>query len=278
MRNVSVSEITDKVRALCISAACDLEPDVVEAIKAAKAREVSPLGQEILGQIITNFEIAGKEGVPMCQDTGISVFFVEIGRDVSLDGSLEEAINEGVRRGYKDGYLRKSVCHPLTRKNTGDNTPAIIHTKIVEGDRVKIKIAPKGAGSENMSRLKMLKPSEGIEGIKGFVGESIREAGGNPCPPIVVGVGIGGSFEVSAILSKKALLRPVGLKNPDAEVAAIEDSLLDMINGLGIGPMGFGGVVTALAVHVETYPCHIASLPVAVNIKCHADRHKELSI
>ncbi len=278
MRNVSVSEITDKVRALCISAACDLEPDVVDAIKAAKAREVSPLGQEILGQIITNFEIAGKEGVPMCQDTGISVFFVEVGRDVVLDGSLEEAINEGVRRGYKDGYLRKSVCHPLTRKNTGDNTPAIIHTKIVEGDKVKIKIAPKGAGSENMSRLKMLKPSEGIEGIKGFVVESIREAGGNPCPPIVVGVGIGGSFEVSAILSKKALLRPVGQKNPDAEVARLEDSLLDLINGLGIGPMGFGGVVTALAVHVETHPCHIASLPVAVNIQCHADRHKELSI
>lgn len=278
MRNVSVSEITDKVRALCISAACDLEPDVVDAIKAAKAREVSPLGQEILGQIITNFEIAGKEGVPMCQDTGISVFFVEIGRDVVLDGSLEEAINEGVRRGYKDGYLRKSVCHPLTRKNTGDNTPAIIHTKIVEGDKVKIKIAPKGAGSENMSRLKMLKPSEGIEGIKGFVVESIREAGGNPCPPIVVGVGIGGSFEVSAILSKKALLRPVGMKNPDAEVASLEDALLDLINGLGIGPMGFGGVVTALAVHVETHPCHIASLPVAVNIQCHADRHKELSI
>lgn len=261
-----------------MSAACDLEPDVAAAIRTAREKEASPLGKEVLGQIINNFEIAGKESLPMCQDTGISVFFVEVGREVSFDGSLEEAINEGVRQGYKDGYLRKSVCHPLKRINTGDNTPAIIHISIIEGDKVKIKIAPKGAGSENMSRLKMLKPAEGIEGVKNFVVETIREAGGNPCPPIVVGVGIGGSFEKSAILSKKALLRPVGSVNPDNDLAALEGELLKMINDLGIGPMGFGGTTTALAVHVETYPCHIASLPVAVNIQCHADRHKEVSI
>ncbi len=278
MRPISTKEIVDKVKALCISAACDLEPDAVAAIKSAEAREESPLGKEVLGQIIENFGIAASEGLPMCQDTGIAVFFVELGRNAALDGSLEEAINEGVRQGYKDGFLRKSVCHPLKRTNTGDNTPAIIHTTITEGDRLKIKLAPKGAGSENMSRLKMLKPAEGVEGVKKFVVESIREAGGNPCPPIVVGVGIGGDFEKSAILSKKALLRKVGSPNGDSDVAKLEGELLTEINRLGIGPMGFGGTVTALAVHVETHPCHIASLPVAVNIQCHADRHKEATI
>ncbi|MBI1910405.1 MAG: fumarate hydratase [Deltaproteobacteria bacterium] len=278
MRQVATTKITKAVRDLCLSAAYDLEPDVASAIRAARDREESPLGKEVLEQIINNFEIAGKESLPMCQDTGISVFFVEVGREVMLDGSLEEAINEGVRQGYKEGYLRKSVCHPLKRLNTGDNTPAIIHTTFIEGDKIKIKIAPKGAGSENMSKLKMLKPAEGIEGIKKFVVESIKEAGGNPCPPIVVGVGIGGSFEKSAILSKKALLRPVGSKNEDNDVAALEAELLDKVNALGIGPMGFGGTVTALGVHVEIYPCHIASLPVAINIQCHADRHKEITI
>lgn len=278
MRKIPVSEIIRQVRALCISAACDLEPDVASALRSSRATEASPLGQEVLDQIIENFEIAQREGVPMCQDTGISVFFVEVGREVELDGPLEDAINEGVRQGYKDGYLRKSVCHPLKRLNTGDNTPAIVHISIVEGDKLKIKIAPKGAGSENMSRLKMLKPAEGIEGIKNFVVESIKEAGGNPCPPIVVGVGIGGSFEKSAILSKKALLRPVGTNNPDADVAALEKDLLTLVNNLGIGPMGFGGTTTALGVHVEIHPCHIASLPVAINIQCHADRHKEVLI
>lgn len=278
MRQVSIKDIADKVRDLCISAACDLEPDVATALRAAREKEESPLGKEVLGQIIENFEIAGAEGLPMCQDTGISVFFVEMGREVALDGPLSEAINEGVRRGYKDGYLRKSVCHPLKRINTGDNTPAIIHTSIVEGDRVRIKIAPKGAGSENMSRLKMLKPAEGVEGIKAFVVETVREAGGNPCPPIVLGVGIGGSFEKCAILAKKALLRPVGTKNPDPDLDRLETDLLDMINDLGIGPMGFGGRTTALAVHIEAHPCHIASLPVAVNIQCHAGRHKEAVI
>lgn len=278
MKQVSVKDITKKVRDLCISAACNLEPDVADAIKTAFKKEESDLGREVLGQIIENFEIADTENLPMCQDTGISVFFVEIGREVELDGSIVEAINEGVRQGYKDGFLRKSVCHPLKRLNTGDNTPAIIHTSIVEGGKVKIKIAPKGAGSENMSRLKMLKPAEGIEGIKGFVVETIKEAGGNPCPPIVVGVGIGGSFEMCAILAKKALLRAIGTPNPDADLNRLEGELLDQINNLGIGPMGFGGRTTALAVHVETHPCHIASLPVAVNIQCHAGRHKEVVI
>ncbi|MDO8427145.1 MAG: fumarate hydratase [Deltaproteobacteria bacterium] len=278
MRRVSAKEITKAVRGLCISAACDLEPDVASAIRAAKAKEESPLGAEVLGQIIENFEIAGKEGLPMCQDTGISVFFIEVGRTVELDSSLEEAVNEGVRQGYKDGYLRKSVCHPLKRTNTGDNTPAIIHTEIAEGDKIKIKIAPKGAGSENMSRLKMLKPAEGVQGIKDFVVETVSMAGGNPCPPIVVGVGVGGSFEKSAILAKKALLRPVGTPNPDKDLNTLEVEMLDKINRLGIGPMGFGGTTTALAVHIEAFPCHIASLPVAVNIQCHADRHKEVVI
>lgn len=278
MRKIKASEITDKVRDLCISAAYDLEEDVASALKAACGMEASPLGKEVLGQIVENFEIARRESLPMCQDTGIAVFFVEVGREVELDGPLEDAINEGVRRGYRDGYLRKSVCHPLKRVNTGDNTPAIIHTSIVEGDRLRIKIAPKGAGSENMSRLKMLKPADGVPGIKKFVVESISEAGGNPCPPIVVGVGIGGCFEKCAMLAKKALLRPVGSANPDADLDALEKELLDMVNNLGIGPMGFGGTTTALAVHIETYPCHIASLPVAVNVQCHADRHKETVI
>ncbi|MBI5453834.1 MAG: fumarate hydratase [Deltaproteobacteria bacterium] len=278
MRKVSAEEITKTVRALCISAACDLEPDVVAAVKAAAGREESPLGKEVLEQIINNFEIAERERLPMCQDTGIAVFFIEVGREVQLGSSLEDAVNEGVRQGYKDGYLRKSVCHPLKRTNTGDNTPAIIHTTIVEGDNVKIKIAPKGAGSENMSRLKMLKPAEGVEGIKSFVIETVSVGGGNPCPPIVVGVGVGGSFDKSALLAKKALLRPVGTPNPDNDLNTLEKELLDSINALGIGPMGFGGTTTALAVHIEIYPCHIASLPVAVNIQCHADRHKEAVI
>jgi len=261
-----------------MAAACDLEPDVAASLEAARAAEESPLGREVIGQIITNYGIAATEARPMCQDTGITVLFVEVGRDVEISGPLDEAINEGVRRGYEEGYLRKSVCDPLTRANTGDNTPAIIHTSVVEGDRLRIKIAPKGAGSENMSRLKMLKPSEGVEGIRDFVVETVREAGGNPCPPIVLGVGIGGDFEMSAILAKKALLRPVGTPNGREDVAAIERDLLERVNALGIGPMGFGGTVTALAVHAEVHPCHIASLPVAVNIQCHADRHKEAVI
>ena len=278
MKKISSSEITKTVRELCISAAYNLEDDVAGAVRAAEKAERSPLGKEVLGQIIKNFEIAKNESMPMCQDTGIAVLFIELGREVELESSLEDAVNEGVRQGYRDGYLRKSVCHPLTRLNTGDNTPAIIHTTITEGDQIKIKIGPKGAGSENMSRLKMLKPAEGVEGIKKFVIETVSEGGGNPCPPIVVGVGIGGSFDKSALLAKKSLLRPLGTPNNDKALSALETELLKSINDLGIGPMGFGGTVTALAVHIEAYPCHIASLPVAVNIQCHADRHKEAVI
>lgn len=279
MRTIKSTDIVAAVKELCMTAATSLSTDVIKAIRSAEEREQSPLGKDILGQIITNFEIAETEGRPMCQDTGISIFFIDMGADLSIEGAvLDDAINEGVRQGYEEGYLRKSVCHPFTRKNTGDNTPAIIHTTIVPGDKLKIRFAPKGAGSENMSALKMLKPTEGIEGVKDFVVDTIRTAGGNPCPPIVVGVGIGGNFEVSAILSKKALLRPLGTPNEVKELAELESELLTDINKLGIGPMGFGGITTAIAVHVEMTYCHIASLPVAVNIQCHADRHKETEI
>lgn len=278
MRNISKEEIKEKVKELCILSAYRLPRDVETALRGALKDEKSALGKEVLEHIVKNFEIAASENVPMCQDTGITVVFVEMGRDVSLDGSLEDAINEGVREGYREGYLRKSVCNPITRKNTEDNTPAVIHVRITEGDRVKIAVAPKGAGSENMSRLRMLKPSDGIPGVKDFVVETVKEAGGNPCPPVVVGVGIGGNFEEAALLAKKALFRPLGKENPEEEVASVERELLERINRLGIGPMGFGGVTTALAVHIETLPCHIASLPVAVNIQCHADRHMEAVI
>jgi len=278
MRHISTSEITSKVKELCIRAACELGSDVVLALEGFRGKEESPLGKEVLDQIIENAQIALKEDAPMCQDTGIAVFFVEIGRNATIDGSLEDAINEGVRQGYAEGYLRKSVCHPLTRKNTEDNTPAIIHTNIVDGDKVKITIAPKGAGSENMSRLAMLKPSQGLPAIKDFVINTVKDAGGNPCPPIIVGIGIGGNFEKSAILAKEALLRNVGTPNSERELDVLEKELLEKINNLGIGPMGFGGRTTALAVHIKTAPCHIASLPVAVNIQCHAARHKEAII
>ena len=278
MRKISTLDITSKVKELCIKAGCELGSDVVLALEGFRGKEESPLGKEVLDQILENAQIALREDAPMCQDTGIAVFFVEMGRDAIIDGGLEDAINEGVRQGYKEGYLRKSVCHPLTRKNTGDNTPAIIHTRIVEGDRLKITIAPKGAGSENMSRLAMLKPSQGLQGIKDFVINTVKEAGGNPCPPIILGVGIGGNFEKSAFLAKEALLRNIGTPNPDRELDVLEKELLEKINNLGIGPMGFGGRTTALAVHIKTAPCHIASLPVAVNIQCHAARHKEVLV
>jgi len=278
MRDISAETITKLVRETCIKAACNLGDDAKKAILKARDEEESPTGKEVLTQIADNFEIAENETVPMCQDTGITIVFVELGREVRLGGSLEDAINEGVRQGYKDGYLRKSVCDPLTRVNTKDNTPAIIHTRIVEGDKLRMIIAPKGGGSENMSTLKMFKPSDGLSAIKDFVVNTVKIAGGNPCPPTVIGVGIGGSFEKSAIIAKQAVIRPLGQKNPDADIAAIEDELLERINALGIGPMGLGGSTTAFAVHVETHPCHIASLPVAVNVQCHADRHKEIII
>ncbi|MBE9528082.1 MAG: fumarate hydratase [Proteobacteria bacterium] len=274
MRKVSTSDITAKVSELCIEAACNLGTDVIDAIKSAEEREESVLGKDVLGQLVYNFELANKEHRPMCQDTGITIVYAEVGREVEFDGSLDEAIHEGVRQGYDKGYLRKSVCDPLSRVNTTDNTPAIIHTTIVEGDKLNLTIATKGAGSENMSGLAMLKPSQGVEGVKDFIIQVVKDAGGNPCPPVVVGVGIGGSFEKCAMLSKKAIMRTVGEANADPEIAALETELLLSINNLGIGPMGFGGMITALAVHIEKHPCHIASLPVAVNMQCHADRHK----
>lgn len=279
MRTIKAGDITPKVKELCMSANFELGEDMLDAFKKGLETEESLAGKAVIEQLIENARIAKEEKVPMCQDTGFAVFFVEMGRDLHVDGDIYEAINEGVRQGYEEGFLRKSiVSHPLTRVNTKDNTPAIIYIDLVPGDQLKIVFAPKGGGSENMSSLKMLKPSDGIEGVKKFVVESVEKAGPNPCPPIIVGVGIGGTFEKSAWLAKKALLRHVGEKSAKPEDAALEEELESLIGDLGIGPMGFGGRVTAFAVQVETHPCHIASLPVAVNIQCHAARHKEVVI
>jgi fumarate hydratase subunit alpha len=279
MRDIEASHITEKVKELCVEANYDLPEDVYVALKKAKVKEKSALGISILEQIIKNADIARKEKIPMCQDTGLAVVFVELGEDAHISGgSLKEAIIEGVKQGYKEGYLRKSMCHPITRKNTGDNTPPIIHIDLVPGEKLRIIVVPKGGGSENMSRVTMLTPSDGIEGIKKFVMDRVRESGGNPCPPTIVGVGIGGTFEYAALLAKKALLRLVGEPNPDPELAELENQIFNAINKMGIGPMGLGGVITALAVHIEMAPCHIASLPVAVNLGCHANRHKEITI
>jgi fumarate hydratase subunit alpha len=276
MREVSAAEIAQTVKGLFIDANINLGEDVLAAFRQALATEESPTGKEILNELIENARIAKEEGVAICQDTGLAVVFVELGQDCHVaGGDLVEAINQGVRQGYQEGYLRKSACHCFTRKNTGDNTPAIIHLEIVPGDRIRIIAAPKGGGSENMSRVMMLTPSVGLEGIKDYIVQRVKEAGANPCPPIIVGVGIGGTFEQAALIAKKALLRPLGSTNPDAEAAAIEEDLLKRINSLGIGPQGYGGRTTALAAHVNMMPCHIASLPVAVNIQCHAHRHKE---
>jgi fumarate hydratase subunit alpha len=277
MKVVSYGAIVEKVRDACMEANFKLADDVRVAVEKARGAEESPVGREILDQMIENAAIAEREQIAICQDTGFAVFFVELGDRVSIEGGLlVDAINEGVRQGYRDGYLRKSICHPLTRKNTGDNTPAIVHLELVPGDALKILLAPKGAGSENMSRVAMLKPSDGLEGIKTLVIDRVREAGANPCPPVIVGVGIGGTMEKAALIAKKAMLRPIGSLNPDPELAALEAELLGKINDLGIGPQGLGGRTTALAVHIEVFPCHIASLPVAVNINCHASRHKEI--
>lgn len=250
--------------------------DVLHSLKKSLEHEVSPGGKEILKLLIENAKIAREENIPMCQDTGFTVVFVEIGQDVHIvGGDINKAINEGVRRGYQEGYLRKSIVgDPIKRVNTGDNTPCVIHTKIVPGEKLKITVAPKGGGSENMSALKMLKPSDGVEGVKRFVIETVETAGPNPCPPLVVGVGIGGTMEKAAILAKEALLRDIGSRNPQQHIAELEKELLQDINKLGIGPQGMGGRVTALAVHIETFAAHIASLPVAVNLNCHAARHK----
>ena len=279
IRDISTQEIIKVVRNLCIDANYNLGDDVLLAFKEALEREDSGTAREVLKELIENAKIARTEKVPMCQDCGLAVVFTEIGQDVHITGDdLREAINQGVRQGYMEGYLRKSTCHPLTRKNTGDNTPAIIHLQIVPGDKMKIILAPKGGGSENMSRVDMLTPAVGIEGLKDFVVKRVKESGSNPCPPTIVGIGVGGTFERSAILAKKTLLRNIGERNPDPELAKIEEEILARINRLGIGPMGYGGNTTSLDVFLEIEPCHIASLPVAVNIQCHAARHKEAVI
>jgi fumarate hydratase subunit alpha len=279
MREVNVQLITEKVRDLCMRANTDLGEDVVRAFDRAIEKEESPVAVEILRELKENARIAREEQVPICQDTGFAVVFIEVGQDVHLvGGSLNEAIHEGVRQGYRDGFLRKSICHPFSRANTGDNTPAIIHTEIVPGDRINVTLAPKGAGSENMSRVVMLTPSEGIEGIRKFVVQRVKESGSNPCPPTIVGVGIGGTMEQAALLAKRSLLRPLGTPNPDPELDRLESDILEEINNLGIGPQGLGGRTTSLAVHIRMMPCHIASLPLAVNIQCHVQRHKEATI
>lgn len=276
MREIESDTIRQAVRDLAIAAAHDLEPDILEAMLAARDRETGDLAKNILDLLVTNADIASRERIPVCQDTGTCIVFLFLGQEVLIRGDLQAAIQEGVRQGYDEGYLRKSVCDPLTRKNTGTNTPAVIHTEIVPGDTVKICFLPKGCGSENMSGLAMLPPSSGIEGVIRYVTERVWQAGSNPCPPIIVGVGIGGNFEKAALLAKTALLRPVGESSGREDVAELEQKLLAEINAKGQGVHGFGGINTALAVHVETFPCHIASLPVAVNIQCHAHRHKEI--
>lgn len=275
IRTIRVEEITKNIKEMCIEANHFLSPDMAEAMKCAEKNEEAPLGKQILEQLQENLKIAGKDMIPICQDTGMAVVFLEIGQDVHLEGgALEDAVNEGVRQGYVEGYLRKSVVgDPLIRENTKDNTPAVLHTRIVDGDQVKIKVAPKGFGSENMSRVFMLKPAEGIEGVKDAVLTAVKDAGPNACPPMVVGVGIGGTFEKCALMAKEALTREVGSHSEIEYVKELEEELLTKINSLGIGPGGLGGTTTALAVNINTYPTHIAGLPVAVNICCHVNRH-----
>ena len=275
MREISAQLITQTVKKLCIEANCHLPQDIQNRILSSRQAEPWPQAREILDRIVENFEIAHAQHMPICQDTGMACVFVKLGQEVHVRGDLSEAIQEGVRQGYGEGYLRKSVVRdPLDRVNTGDNTPAIIYYDLVSGDRLEITLAPKGFGSENMSQIKMLRPSDGRQGVVDFVVKVVEEAGPNPCPPIAVGVGIGGTFEKAALLAKKALLRPADSANPDPFYAELEEELLKKINALGIGPQGFGGKTTALAVNIEQFPTHIAGLPVAVNISCHVTRHK----
>lgn len=279
MRNIDAKVIEDTVARLCIEANLRLPPDVINAIERAEKAEPWDGAKRILSLLGDNVRIASEKTLPVCQDTGMACVFVELGQDVHIDGDFEEAVNNGVRRGYGEGYLRKSVvCDPLRRVNTGDNTPALLTVKLTRGDKMRITVMPKGFGSENMSALKMLKPADGVEGVKNFVLETVEKAGANPCPPIIVGVGIGGSFDKAAYLAKHALLRPVDEPNPDEYYAALESELLDKINALGIGPQGFGGKTTALAVLIEAMPTHVAGLPVAVNISCHATRRASASL
>jgi len=278
MREIQASAITDAVAKICIDANYHLGKDVVDALIGGLEREKSPTGRAIFDQLLENAKISNEGEFPLCQDTGFAVLFVELGQDARIvDGSLNEALTAGVRKGYGNGYLRKSiVSDPLKRVNTKDNTPPIIWTDVVPGDKLMVTIAPKGGGSENMSEVAMLNPSDGAEGVKNFVVDKVSRSGGNPCPPLVVGVGIGGTFEKVAYLAKKSLLRDIGSRNPDPFYAEMELELLERVNKLGIGPQGLGGRVTALDVHVEVFPCHIASLPAAVNIQCHAARHKSV--
>ncbi len=280
MRELDVSLITQALKRMAIEANTELGDDVLCAFDKALAIEPSDTGRDVLEQLKLNASIASENKMPLCQDTGVAVVFAEVGQDLHfVGGDLNEAIDEGVRQGYAEGYLRKSIVRdPLNRVNTGDNTPAIIHITVVPGDKLKLTLAPKGGGSENMSGIAMLKPADGVEGVKAFVLECVSVAGPNPCPPIIVGVGVGGTFEIAALLAKKSLLRPVGEHNSDPYYAALEAELQEEVNKLGIGPMGMGGVTTSLGVHIEYHPCHIASLPVAVNIQCHSARHKEVEL
>ncbi len=275
MREIEAVVITETVKRLCIEANCRLSSDIKECIKKAHADEIWEPARGILERIIENYEISDAQNQPICQDTGIACVFLKIGQDLHINGDITDAVNEGVRQGYDEGYLRKSVVRdPIDRVNTKDNTPAVIYFEIVPGDKMEITVAPKGFGSENMSKIAMLRPSDGLQGVKDFVIKTVEEAGPNPCPPIVVGVGIGGTFDKAAYLAKKALIRPLDVPNEDAFYAGLEKELLEKINNLGIGPQGLGGKTTALAVNIEKYPTHIAGLPVAVNINCHVTRHR----
>jgi len=278
MKTITTEEISAAVEKLCIEANYYLNSDIADSLKSGTAIEESDTGKEVLRQLLENAIIAKEENIAICQDTGMAVIFIDIGQEVTVvNGNLTDAINEGVRNGYQKGYLRKSVVSdPLIRQNTGDNTPAVIHYNITGGDKLKITVAPKGFGSENMSSLKMLKPSDGLEGVKKFILDTVSNAGPNPCPPIVVGVGIGGTMEKAALLAKKALLRPINEFNPLPHIKELEEEMLVSINKLGIGPAGLGGKVTALGLNIEVFPTHIAGLPVAVNINCHATRHAEI--
>ncbi len=276
MRLIPAQTVIDAVAEMCVSSNRTLPADVVRAFEKAYERETMDAPREILRQLLENAKLANATGLPLCQDTGLAVFFVELGEEARVKGGLREAVNEGVRKGYKDGYLRKSACDPLSRKNTGDNTPAVVHINFVPGDGLKISYMAKGGGSENMSRVTMLSPAQGWKGIKEFVVRRVAEAGPNPCPPIILGVGVGGTFEYSPILAKKALLRPLDDVHPDPAIVAMEEELLAAVNEVGIGPMGLGGLTTCLGVKIAMEPCHIASLPLAVNVQCHSARHAEV--
>lgn len=277
MRVIKYGDIVARTKALCLDANRHLPADVFGALQRAQEQEVSPLGKNVLDTILENAEIARTKSMALCQDTGMVVVFAEVGQDARIEGGLlTDAIDEGVRQAYDEGYLRKSVVgDPLERVNTGDNTPAVVHVSLVAGDQLRLTVAPKGFGSENMSALRMLKPAEGVQGVKDFIVETVTKAGGNPCPPIIIGVGIGGTFEKAALMAKRSVLREIGSKHPKPHLAQLEEELLELVNKTGVGPQGFGGTQTALAVFVDTYPTHIAGLPVAVNINCHVARHVE---